>query len=85
MIGGDPDKDVAVLELQMPADKMADLKPVQLGSSANLQVGQKVFAIGNPFGLDHTLTQVTGPPHTSLRPARGYCSLRIYQTCYLPG
>jgi hypothetical protein len=42
VIGGDPDKDVAVLQLQMPPDKMRELKPIQLGTSANLQVGQKV-------------------------------------------
>ena len=57
VIGGDPDKDVAVLELQAPPEKLAELKPVAVGSSANLMVGQRVFAIGNPFGLDHTLTQ----------------------------
>lgn len=55
-IGGDPDKDVAVLQLLCPEDKMHDLKTVSLGNSSNLLVGQKVFAIGNPFGLDHTLT-----------------------------
>jgi len=33
------------------------LQPVTLGSSSGLQVGQKTYAIGNPFGLDHTLTQ----------------------------
>jgi S1-C subfamily serine protease len=32
------------------------LKPVSLGSSSDVAVGQKVYAIGNPFGLDHTLT-----------------------------
>ena len=36
-----------------PAD---ELKPIPLGDSETLQVGQKVFAIGNPFGLDHTIT-----------------------------
>lgn len=50
VIGGDPDKDVAVLQLQCPPEKLKDLKPVELGTSANLLVGQKVFAIGNPFG-----------------------------------
>jgi S1-C subfamily serine protease len=34
------------------------LQPVSLGSSSSLRVGQACFAIGNPFGLDHTLTQV---------------------------
>ena len=58
MIGGDPDKDIAVLQLKCPPEKFSELMPVELGTSANLLVGQKVFAIGNPFGLDHTLTQV---------------------------
>ncbi len=59
VVGADPDKDIAVLQLQLPADKAAALQPVILGSSSNLLVGQKVYAIGNPFGLDHTLTSVS--------------------------
>jgi len=47
------DKDIAVLRIDAPADK---LFPVAVGSSSDLRVGQKVFAIGNPFGLDFTLT-----------------------------
>src|SRR5262249_36531962 len=47
------DKDIALLKIDAPEDR---LTPIRLGTSANLQVGQKVFAIGNPFGLDHTLT-----------------------------
>lgn len=42
LIGGDPDKDIAVLQLQAPEEKLAELKPVSIGSSTNLQVGQKV-------------------------------------------
>lgn len=53
VVGVDPDHDLAVLRIQAPRDK---LFPVQLGSSRELRVGQKVLAIGNPFGLDHTLT-----------------------------
>jgi S1-C subfamily serine protease len=53
MVGAAPDKDIAVLEISAPAD---ELKPIPLGDSETLQVGQKVFAIGNPFGLDHTIT-----------------------------
>lgn len=53
-VGGAPDKDIAVLKVDgIPPER---LKPLMLGTSADLQVGQKVFAIGNPFGLDHTLT-----------------------------
>src|SRR5678809_1380118 len=53
VIGVDPDHDVAVLQIQAPADV---LWPVTVGTSQDLRVGQKVLAIGNPFGLDHTLT-----------------------------
>jgi S1-C subfamily serine protease len=49
----DEDKDLAVLWTDAPKER---LKPLLLGKSAELQVGQKVFAIGNPFGLDQTLT-----------------------------
>lgn len=63
-IGGDQDKDVAVLQLQCPEEKLHDLKRISLGNSSNLLVGQKVYAIGNPFGLDHTLTGQCIPlPH----------------------
>ncbi|XP_071710452.1 protease Do-like 1, chloroplastic [Rutidosis leptorrhynchoides] len=53
VVGFDQDKDVAVLRIDAPEDK---LRPIPIGVSADLLVGQKVFAIGNPFGLDHTLT-----------------------------
>jgi S1-C subfamily serine protease len=53
VIGLAPDKDLAVLKLEAPPGK---LRSIPLGSSADLQVGQSVLAIGNPFGLDHTLT-----------------------------
>lgn len=60
VIGVDPDKDVAVLSLiSLDKNPEADgirLKPLKKGSSGHLKVGQTVFAIGNPFGLDHTLT-----------------------------
>jgi len=42
-----------VLKIDAPAEK---LRPIPVGTSFDLKVGQKVFAIGNPFGLDHTLT-----------------------------
>jgi S1-C subfamily serine protease len=53
LVGGDPDTDVAVLKIDAPA---ASLYPVVFGNSAGLLVGQRVFAIGNPFGLERTLT-----------------------------
>jgi S1-C subfamily serine protease len=52
-VGVAPDKDIAVLRIDAPANR---LRPIPVGTSKELQVGQKVFAIGNPFGLDQTLT-----------------------------
>ena len=53
VVGVDPDHDLAVVRVQAPRNKLV---PVTIGSSQSLQVGQRVLAIGNPFGLDHTLT-----------------------------
>lgn len=53
LVGAAPDKDLAVIQISKPKHT---LKPIPIGESENLQVGQKVFAIGNPFGLDHTIT-----------------------------
>lgn len=53
VIGVDPGKDVAVLKIDAP---VFDLFPLELGSSKSIRVGQMALAIGNPFGLDHTLT-----------------------------
>ena len=52
-VGTDPDKDIAVLKVEAPANL---LPPIPIGTSCDLQVGQRVFAIGNPFGYDQTLT-----------------------------
>ena len=54
--GFDEDRDVAVLKLDLGSAEAAQLRPLEVGSSEGLRVGQKVFAIGNPFGLDHTMT-----------------------------
>jgi S1-C subfamily serine protease len=53
LVGAAPEKDLAVLKIDAPAGK---LTPLPLGSSETLKVGQSVFAIGNPFGLDQSLT-----------------------------
>lgn len=53
VVGVEESKDIAVLRIAAPRAK---LRPIVPGRSANLQVGQEVFAIGNPFGLDRTLT-----------------------------
>ena len=53
LVGAAPDQDLAVLYINAPKQQLA---PMTIGTSSDLQVGQKVFAIGNPFGLDQTLT-----------------------------
>ena len=53
VVGVAADKDLAVLRIDAPANR---LRPIPVGTSKELQVGQSVFAIGNPFGLDQSLT-----------------------------
>lgn len=53
VVGASPEHDLAVIKLTDTADAPP---AIQIGSSSNLRVGQQVLAIGNPFGLDHTLT-----------------------------
>lgn len=53
VLGSAPEFDIAVLKVEAPQGR---LRPLAVGRSDNLEVGQKVYAIGNPFGLDQTLT-----------------------------
>ncbi len=53
LVGTAPEKDLAVLRIDAPREA---LRPLAVGTSKNLRVGQGVYAIGNPFGLDQTLT-----------------------------
>jgi S1-C subfamily serine protease len=62
IVGTDPAHDLAVIQI-----KASDLVPAVLGDSRNLQVGQKVYAIGNPFGLAGTMTRGIV---SSIRPVR---------------
>ena len=62
VVGTDPSHDLAVIQIKAP-----DLVPSVLGDSRNLQVGQKVYAIGNPFGLSGTMTRGIV---SSIRPVR---------------
>jgi len=55
VIGTEPDKDLAVLKIDPKALPL--LRPLEIGSSADVRVGQDVLAVGNPFGLDYTLTR----------------------------
>jgi S1-C subfamily serine protease len=53
LVGVEPEKDLAVLKIDAPGHR---LRALAIGTSSDLLVGQKVYAIGNPFGLDETLT-----------------------------
>ena len=53
MVGTDPATDLALLEVEAPAGQ---LHPLTLGNSSEMEVGDPVVAIGNPFGLDRTVT-----------------------------
>jgi S1-C subfamily serine protease len=60
VVGAFPDRDLAVLRLEPSRERagaaLPALPPIALGTSRDLQVGQRVYAVGNPFGLDQTLT-----------------------------
>ncbi|MBM4464823.1 MAG: trypsin-like serine protease [Chloroflexi bacterium] len=78
VVGSDPFNDLAVIKINVSAEK---LHPVELGSSADLRVGQRAIAIGNPFGLDRTLT--TGVISSLGRPLeveRGRVIYNVIQT-----
>jgi S1-C subfamily serine protease len=53
LIGTDEENDIAVIKINAPPE---ELYPVPIGSSDNLRVGQRVYTLGNPFGLENTLT-----------------------------
>jgi S1-C subfamily serine protease len=73
IVGTDPSTDLAVIQIDVPVDK---LHPAELGTSANLRVGQRAIAIGNPFGLDRTLT--TGVISSLGRPLQTESDRTIY-------
>lgn len=74
LVGSDRDHDLAVIKVEAPRNK---LTIVSMGTSQGLQVGQKVLAIGNPFGLQKTLT--TGIISGLERPLRDSASRRTIQ------
>ena len=78
LVGASPAHDIAVLRIGVGAKRPP---PVTMGSSADLKVGQKVYAIGNPFGLDWTLTDgVVSALDRSLSGERGRIIEHLIQT-----
>jgi S1-C subfamily serine protease len=75
LVGTDRDNDLAVIKVDVPSGR--HLTTITLGTSSGLQVGQKVLAIGNPFGLQRTLT--TGIISGLERPLRDSASRRTIQ------
>ncbi len=72
-VGGEPNKDIAVLKIEAPVDELTPIRVLPKGRK--LEVGQKAIAIGNPFGLDHTLT--TGVVSALDREVNGYGGVTI--------
>ncbi len=78
VVGVAPDHDIAVLKIEAPAEK---LTPIAIGTSKDLQVGQKVLAIGNPFGLKGSLTVgIVSSLGRSMRAATGVTIHDVIQT-----
>jgi len=73
LVGRDETKDIAVLKL---GERVPGLAPVTIGASRDLQVGQKVIAIGNPFGFDHTVTKGIVSALGRTMPGAGGVSIR---------
>jgi len=78
VVGADPYSDIAVIQVTAPT---ALLKPLQLGNSSALKVGQEVLAIGNPYGLADTLTTgIISATGREMDSASGYPIVDVIQT-----
>jgi S1-C subfamily serine protease len=78
LVGVDPNNDVAVVRVEAPREAIV---PLPLGDSGNLKVGQKVLAVGNPFGLERTLTTgIISSLDRSIRSKNGRTIKGIIQT-----
>lgn len=78
VVGTAPDRDIAVLKISAPSEK---LRPIPVGESHDLRVGQKVFAIGNPYGFDQTMTTgIVSALNREIRSATGRAIQGVIQT-----
>jgi len=78
LVGTDPDHDLAVIKIDVPSDK---LTVISMADSSELNVGQMVLAIGNPFGLGQTLTTgIISSLGRSIRSERGILIEELIQT-----
>ena len=78
VVGTDPSTDIAVLKVDAPADQ---LHPLALGDSSNVHVGDPVVAIGNPFGLDRTVTSgIVSALQREIKAPNGFSIDHVIQT-----
>ncbi len=78
VVGADPASDVALLEVDAPSDQ---LHPLALGDSSKVQVGDPVVAIGNPFGLDSTVTSgIVSALQRQIEAPNGFSISHVIQT-----
>ncbi len=78
VVGTDPATDVALLKIDAPADS---LHPLALGDSSNVEVGEPVVAIGNPFGLDRTVTSgIVSALQRQIQAPNGFSISHVIQT-----
>jgi S1-C subfamily serine protease len=78
VVGTDPATDVALLKVDVPADQQ---HPLSLGNSAEVQVGDPVVAIGNPFGLDRTVTAgIVSALQRQIQAPNGFSISHVIQT-----
>jgi S1-C subfamily serine protease len=78
VVGADPATDVALLKVDVPADQQ---HPLELGNSAQVQVGDPVVAIGNPFGLDRTVTAgIVSALQRQIQAPNGFSISHVIQT-----
>ena len=78
MVGTDPATDVALLKVDAPAD---ELHPLALGDSSKVEVGDPVVAIGNPFGLDRTVTSgIVSALQRQIQAPNGFSINHVIQT-----
>jgi len=78
VVGKDPSTDVALLKVDAPADQ---LHPLQLGNSGDMHVGDPVVAIGNPFGLDRTVTSgIVSALQRQIKAPNGFTIDNVLQT-----
>ena len=78
MVGTDPGTDIALLKVDAPAD---ELHPLTLGNSSEVEVGDPVVAIGNPFGLDRTVTSgIVSALQRQIQAPNGFSISNVIQT-----